>query len=80
MNIKLFVVLLIVSVFANWRFSPLSKICAVAVHTEDTVINDHNADNHNINSDVRNNNETIDYSEYNDYNEYDQYAEYGRNK
>ena len=78
MNIKLFPVLLIVSVFANWRFSPLSKICAVA--TEDTVINDHNADNHNINNDVRNNNGTIDYSEYNDYNEYNQYAEYGRNK
>ena len=41
------------------------------------VINNRNTDNHNINSDVRNNSETVDYGEYNEYNEYDQYAEYG---
>lgn len=66
-NIKLFLVLLIVSVFANWRFIPWSKICAVPKRVV----------NHNITSDVRNNNETIDYGEYNEYNEYDQYAVYG---
>ena len=72
-NIKLFLVLLIVSIFANWRFIPWSKICAVPKR----VINDRNTGNHNINSDGRNNSETIDYGEYNEYNEYNQYAVYG---
>ena len=73
-----------VSVFANWRFSTCSKAFLLGKHNEDTVTDDKDTENGNIDSTGRNDIEVNDYNEYNEYNQYteynenDQYAEYGR--